>query len=121
MSLERALIYRPRRLRQSEAMRRLIRETHLSSDQLVMPLFVRSGKQGIQQGRMEGESRLLAKQLERRFGPLPQAVTDRLAAATEAQVWEILKRAGVSVAAVRVTEGSMCRFSVIAAIRKRGG
>ena len=43
------------------------------------------------------------------------------AAATEAQVWEVLKRAGVSVAAVRVTEGSMCRFSVIAAIRKRAG
>jgi 2,5-furandicarboxylate decarboxylase 1 len=43
------------------------------------------------------------------------------AAATEAQVWEVLKRAGVSVAAVRVTEGSMCRFSVLAAIRKRAG
>ena len=34
----------------------------------------------------EGEARLLAKQLERRFGPLPQAVTDRLVAATEAQL-----------------------------------
>ena len=43
------------------------------------------------------------------------------AAATEAQVWEVLKRAGVSATAVRVTEGSMCRFSVIAAIRKRAG
>ena len=43
------------------------------------------------------------------------------AAATEAQVWDILKRAGVSVVAVRVTEGSACRFSVIASIRKRAG
>ena len=42
---------------------------------------------GFQQGRIEeGESRLLAKLLERRFGPLPQAVTERLAAATEAQL-----------------------------------
>ena len=35
---------RPRRLRQREAFRRLVRETHLSVDQLVMPLFVRPGK-----------------------------------------------------------------------------
>ena len=45
MSLDRALIYRPRRLRQTDALRRFVRETHLSADQLVMPLFVRSGKQ----------------------------------------------------------------------------
>ena len=36
--------YRPRRLRQRDAFRGLIRETHLSSNQLVMPLFVRAGK-----------------------------------------------------------------------------
>ncbi|MBI4353892.1 MAG: porphobilinogen synthase [Candidatus Omnitrophica bacterium] len=34
---------RLRRLRQSESLRRLIRETRVSVDQLVMPLFVRSG------------------------------------------------------------------------------
>ena len=37
-------MYRPRRLRQYEAWRALIRETRLSADQLVMPLFVRPGK-----------------------------------------------------------------------------
>ena len=35
---------RPRRMRQSEAARRLLRETTLSVDQLVMPLFVRGGQ-----------------------------------------------------------------------------
>ena len=35
--------YRPRRLRESAALRRLVRETTLSPDQLVLPLFVRSG------------------------------------------------------------------------------
>ncbi|MBI4342823.1 MAG: porphobilinogen synthase [Candidatus Omnitrophica bacterium] len=35
--------YRPRRLRQWEPFRALIRETRLSADQLVMPLFVRPG------------------------------------------------------------------------------
>ena len=35
--------YRPRRLRRTEALRRLVRETSLSASQLVLPLFVRSG------------------------------------------------------------------------------
>jgi porphobilinogen synthase len=38
--------YRPRRLRRTEPLRRLIRETALRPSQLVLPLFVRSG-QGI--------------------------------------------------------------------------
>lgn len=36
--------YRPRRLRQSAALRRLVSETHLSASQLVLPLFVRGGR-----------------------------------------------------------------------------
>ncbi len=37
-------VYRPRRLRQSPALRRLVAETRLSVEQLVLPLFVRSGR-----------------------------------------------------------------------------
>ncbi len=37
-------IARPRRLRSSPALRRLVAETRLSVEQLVLPLFVRSGK-----------------------------------------------------------------------------
>ena len=37
-------VRRPRRLRQSAALRRLVRETALSAGQLVLPLFVRSGR-----------------------------------------------------------------------------
>ncbi|HXE42731.1 MAG TPA: porphobilinogen synthase, partial [Candidatus Baltobacteraceae bacterium] len=36
--------YRPRRLRSSPALRRLVAETHLNVSQLVLPLFARSGK-----------------------------------------------------------------------------
>ena len=36
--------YRPRRLRQSPALRRLVSETQLNASQLVLPLFVRSGR-----------------------------------------------------------------------------
>lgn len=37
-------VYRPRRLRRSPALRRLVAETRLSVEQLVLPLFVRSGR-----------------------------------------------------------------------------
>src|SRR3974390_167436 len=36
--------YRPRRLRQTPALRALVRETQLSANQLVLPLFVRAGR-----------------------------------------------------------------------------
>ena len=36
--------YRPRRLRRTAALRRLVRETMLEASQLVLPLFVRQGK-----------------------------------------------------------------------------
>jgi porphobilinogen synthase len=36
--------YHPRRLRQSAALRNLVRETRLSVEQLVLPLFVRAGR-----------------------------------------------------------------------------
>jgi porphobilinogen synthase len=36
--------YRPRRLRSSPALRRLVAETHLGASQLALPLFARSGK-----------------------------------------------------------------------------
>ena len=37
-------LYRPRRLRRSPALRRMVAETQLSADHLVLPLFVRLGK-----------------------------------------------------------------------------
>ena len=37
-------VSRPRRLRQSDAMRELVRETHLNASQLVLPLFARPGR-----------------------------------------------------------------------------
>jgi porphobilinogen synthase len=35
--------YRPRRLRRTASLRRLVRETHLAASQLVLPMFVRPG------------------------------------------------------------------------------
>ena len=44
MNLPEFPVYRPRRLRQSPALRRLVAETRLSVEQLVLPLFVRTGR-----------------------------------------------------------------------------
>jgi porphobilinogen synthase len=50
---------RPRRNRRTATLRRMVRETHLSSDQLILPLFVVSG-QGVTQpiDALPGQSRL---------------------------------------------------------------
>ncbi|HZP43245.1 MAG TPA: porphobilinogen synthase [Candidatus Binatia bacterium] len=53
--------YRPRRLRRTEALRRLVRETRVSRDQLVQPLFVVPGR-GVERpvGAMPGVAQLSA-------------------------------------------------------------
>ena len=43
-SLQANMIFRFRRLRRTEALRRLVRETRLDAGQLILPLFVRSGQ-----------------------------------------------------------------------------
>ena len=45
-------------------------------------------RQGLEKGRREGESRLLLRQLERRFGPLDEQVRRRVAAASAEQLLE---------------------------------
>lgn len=59
-------VNRPRRLRVSESMRRLVRETHLEPSQLVLPLFVCPGE-GIRNAisSMPGQAQLSVDQLVR--------------------------------------------------------
>ena len=55
------LIYRPRRLRRNENIRRLIRETTLSTDDFIAPIFVIAGsnsKNEIQIGRASCRERV---------------------------------------------------------------
>jgi porphobilinogen synthase len=59
-------VIRPRRLRQSPALRRLVRETRLSVEQLVLPFFARPGKKvRIPIGSMPGVSQLSVDELVR--------------------------------------------------------
>src|ERR1700688_4863192 len=57
-------VHRPRRLRVSESMRRLVRETHLEPSQLVLPLFVCPGE-GVRKAisSMPGQAQLSIDQL----------------------------------------------------------
>ena len=59
-------VHRKRRLRVSESMRRLVRETHLEPSQLVLPLFVCPGE-GVRNaiGSMPGQAQLSVDQLVR--------------------------------------------------------
>jgi porphobilinogen synthase len=58
--------YRPRRLRRTESLRRLIQETRLAPSQLVLPLFVRSGsKVRIPVGSMPGVFQLSVDEMLR--------------------------------------------------------
>ncbi len=59
-------VHRPRRLRSSEAIRRLVRETHLSASQLILPLFVCPGE-GVRKeiGSMPGHAQLSIDNLVR--------------------------------------------------------
>jgi porphobilinogen synthase len=62
-------VYRPRRLRQNPKLRALVRETELSVDHLVLPLFVREGKR-IRQPvtSMPGQFQLSVDELVREAG-----------------------------------------------------
>ena len=58
--------YRPRRLRRNETLRALIRETRLSPEQLILPLFVMPGKGRREEvASMPGVFRLSVDQLAR--------------------------------------------------------
>lgn len=58
--------HRPRRLRATESLRRLVRETHLTPSQMVLPLFVCAGE-GVRRpiGAMPGNAQLSIDQLLR--------------------------------------------------------
>ena len=60
------LVHRPRRLRRSAAIRALVRETRLSPEMFIEPLFVRSGEgQRVPIGSMPGVNQLSVDEVVR--------------------------------------------------------
>jgi hypothetical protein len=51
-----------------------------------MPYVTSVERIGLERGRREGESLLLARLLTKRFGPLPEQIQERLAQASTAQL-----------------------------------
>lgn len=51
-----------------------------------MPSVTSVERFGLERGRKEGESAILARQLSKRFGPLPEAIKNRLAEASIPQL-----------------------------------
>ncbi len=46
----------------------------------------REFKRGLQEGRQEGEIRIVRRQIEKRFGPIPDWAEDRLQKLSEAEI-----------------------------------
>lgn len=74
------MINRPRRLRNSEVLRKTVRETRVSADSLILPLFIREGKNIKQE----------IKSLPGQFHYSPDRVAEAVEAALQADVKSVL-------------------------------
>jgi porphobilinogen synthase len=66
-----AIIHRPRRLRRTPALRRMVRETKLSAADLIAPLFIAEGREVVRPiGSMPGHAQRSVDQIEREIDDL---------------------------------------------------
>lgn len=63
-----------------------LRGVHTMLAERIDAWFEEARHKGIQQGLLQGEAKIIARLLERRFGPLPPEVMERLSGAQEAQL-----------------------------------
>lgn len=112
-------IYRPRRLRQSETIRRMVRETRLSVDSLVMPFFVTHGR-GVRReiASMPGNFQLSVEELVREAKEtaalgIPGVLLFGLPAGKDAVGSEAYARDGIVQQAIRAIKDSVSDFLVI--------
>jgi porphobilinogen synthase len=111
--------YRPRRLRQSPALRALVRETNLSAANFILPLFVRTGrKQRIAIGAMPGVFQLsldeLVREAQRAFAAgVPGVLVFGLPAAKDPQGSGAFATRGIVQQAVRLLKKELPELLVI--------
>ena len=66
-----SLTYRPRRLRRTPTLRRMVRETRLSADDLIAPLFIAEGRDVVRPiGSMPGHAQRSVDQIDREIDDL---------------------------------------------------
>jgi len=112
-------IYRPRRLRQSETIRRMVREVRLSADHFVMPFFVTHGR-GVRReiSSMPGNHQLSVDELVREVKEtaslgIPAVLLFGLPAEKDAVGSEAYARDGIVQQAVRAIKDSVSDLLVI--------
>ncbi|NJD68298.1 MAG: porphobilinogen synthase [Candidatus Methylomirabilota bacterium] len=112
-------VFRPRRLRQNETLRRLVRETHLHLDDLIQPLFVVHGR-GVRQeiGPMPGCYQLsvdeLAKEAKETAAMgIPGIILFGIPAAKDAVGSEAYAEDGIVQQAVRAIKDTVSDLLVI--------
>ena len=112
-------IYRPRRLRQSETIRRMVREARLSADQFVMPFFVTHGR-GVRReiSSMPGNHQLSVDELVREVKEtaslgIPAVLLFGLPAEKDAVGSEAYARDGIVQQAIRAIKDSVSDLLVI--------
>ena len=68
------LTCRPRRLRSSEVLRKMVRETRLDPASLIYPLFVMDGEDRVEEiGALPGQYRWTVDRVDRKFRELTEA------------------------------------------------
>ncbi len=112
-------IFRPRRLRETETVRRMVRETRLSSDSLIMPFFVVHGR-GVRReiGSMPGNFHLSMDELVREAKEtaalgIPAIMLFGLPAEKDAVGSEAYAKDGIVQQAVRALKDSVSDLVVI--------
>ena len=75
----------------TELEQRLLQEVYTLEWNVTMPYVTSAERFGIERGLQQGEAALLQRQLARRFGPLSDAVTSRLATASidQLETWAV--------------------------------
>ncbi len=111
--------YHPRRLRQQEAFRNVLRETRLAPDQLVMPLFVRPGKRvRVQIPSMPGQFQLSPDQVvseceELQALGVPAVLLFGTAAGKDERATQAYAKDGIVQQAVRAIKARTPKLAVI--------
>ncbi len=112
-------IFRPRRLRQTETVRRMVRETRLSADRLIMPFFVVHGRQVRREiGSMPGNFQLSVDELVREVKEtaalgIPAIMLFGLPATKDAVGSEAYAKDGIVQRAVRAIKDAVSDLVVI--------
>jgi len=116
-------VFRPRRLRETETVRRMVRETRLATDDFIMPFFVVHGRQVRREiSSMPGNFQLSVDELVKEVKEvaalgIPGVILFGLPATKDAVASEAYAKDGIVQQAIRGIKDSVSDLAVITAVR----